>query len=122
MTTLSLDPVGPDPAGTVEAVRRLVDDMDSPVQPVPRTDDDTHRTSAPRQVTPIIDSCLKNPRASRLTETTDSKAARTRERILDAAAHVLSRKGYAGTRLSDVAEQAQIQAPPSTTTSRPGKC
>ncbi|WP_405846700.1 TetR/AcrR family transcriptional regulator [Streptomyces sp. NBC_01518] len=45
------------------------------------------------------------------TETSDSKSARTRERILDAAAHVLSRKGYAGTRLSDVAEQAQIQAP-----------
>ncbi|MFD5257376.1 TetR/AcrR family transcriptional regulator [Streptomyces bobili] len=44
-------------------------------------------------------------------ETNDSKSARTRERILDAAAHVLSRKGYAGTRLSDVAEQAQIQAP-----------
>ncbi|MFC4469337.1 TetR/AcrR family transcriptional regulator [Streptomyces xiangluensis] len=44
-------------------------------------------------------------------EPSDSKAARTRERILDAAAHVLSRKGYAGTRLSDVAEQAQIQAP-----------
>jgi TetR/AcrR family transcriptional regulator, cholesterol catabolism regulator len=41
----------------------------------------------------------------------DSKSARTRERILDAAAHVLSRKGYAGTRLSDVAEQAEIQAP-----------
>jgi len=41
----------------------------------------------------------------------DSKSARTRQRILDAAAHVLSRKGYAGTRLTDVAEQAQIQAP-----------
>ncbi|GAB3385451.1 TetR/AcrR family transcriptional regulator [Amycolatopsis echigonensis] len=40
-----------------------------------------------------------------------SKSARTRERILDAAAHVLSRKGYAGTRLTDVAEQAQLQAP-----------
>ena len=40
-----------------------------------------------------------------------SKSARTRERILDAAAHVLSRKGYAGTRLADVAEQAQLQAP-----------
>ena len=40
-----------------------------------------------------------------------SKSARTRERILDAAAHVLSRKGYAGTRLSDVADQAEIQAP-----------
>ena len=31
-----------------------------------------------------------------------SKSVRTRERILDAAAHVLSRKGYAGARLSDV--------------------
>lgn len=41
----------------------------------------------------------------------DSKSARTRARILDAAAHVLSVKGYAGTRLSDVAETAEIQAP-----------
>lgn len=40
-----------------------------------------------------------------------SKSARTRERILDAAAHVLSRKGYAGTRLTDVADQAELQAP-----------
>lgn len=40
-----------------------------------------------------------------------SKSARTRERILDAAAHVLSRKGYAGTRLTDVAEQAELRAP-----------
>ncbi|NKQ54204.1 helix-turn-helix transcriptional regulator [Amycolatopsis sp. K13G38] len=30
---------------------------------------------------------------------------------MDAAAHVLSRRGYSGTRLTDVAEQAQIQAP-----------
>jgi AcrR family transcriptional regulator len=41
----------------------------------------------------------------------ESKSARTRARILDAAAHVLSVKGYAGTRLSDVAEYAEIQAP-----------
>ncbi|GLI25922.1 TetR family transcriptional regulator [Agromyces rhizosphaerae] len=40
-----------------------------------------------------------------------TKSERTRERILDAAAHVLSRKGYAGTRLSDVAEVAEVQAP-----------
>ena len=40
-----------------------------------------------------------------------SKSARTRERILAAAAHVLSRQGYAGTRLTDVADQAQLQAP-----------
>src|SRR5947209_20378501 len=41
----------------------------------------------------------------------DSKSARTRERILDAAAHVLSIKGYAGMRLADVAEYAELQAP-----------
>ena len=41
----------------------------------------------------------------------DSKSARTRSRILDAAAHVLSAKGFAGTRLSDVAEHAELQAP-----------
>ena len=40
-----------------------------------------------------------------------SKSARTRSRILNAAAHVLSVKGYAGTRLSDVAEVAEVQAP-----------
>ncbi|MGW8483031.1 TetR/AcrR family transcriptional regulator [Microbacterium sp. NPDC055903] len=44
-----------------------------------------------------------------VTET--SKSARTRQRILDAAAQVLSRKGYAGTRLVDVAEVAGVQAP-----------
>ncbi len=42
---------------------------------------------------------------------TDTKSARTRERILDAAAYILSRKGYSGTRLSDVAERAELQAP-----------
>ncbi len=42
---------------------------------------------------------------------TDTKSARTRVRILDAAARVLSRKGYAGMRLSDVAEAADLQAP-----------
>jgi TetR/AcrR family transcriptional regulator, cholesterol catabolism regulator len=40
-----------------------------------------------------------------------AKSARTRQRILDAAAHVPSRKGYAGTRLSDVAGRAEIQPP-----------
>src|SRR6516162_10679165 len=40
-----------------------------------------------------------------------SKSARTRSRILNAAAHILSVKGYAGTRLSDVAEYAEVQAP-----------
>lgn len=41
----------------------------------------------------------------------DAKSARTRARILDAAAHVLSVKGFAGTRLTDVAEYAELQAP-----------
>lgn len=41
----------------------------------------------------------------------DAKSVRTRQRILDAAAHVLSRKGYAGTRLTEVAEVADLQAP-----------
>ena len=40
-----------------------------------------------------------------------SKSDRTRARILDAAAHLLSVKGYAGMRLSDVAEYAEIQTP-----------
>jgi len=40
-----------------------------------------------------------------------TKYARTRARILDAAAYVLSRQGYAGTRLSDVAARASIQTP-----------
>jgi AcrR family transcriptional regulator len=44
-------------------------------------------------------------------DTGGTKSARTRERILDAAAHVLSRKGYAGTRLTDVAVQAKLRAP-----------
>ncbi|MCR8899910.1 TetR/AcrR family transcriptional regulator [Gordonia sp. GONU] len=39
------------------------------------------------------------------------KSERTRERILDAAAQVLSQKGYAGLRLTDVAEVAELQAP-----------
>jgi AcrR family transcriptional regulator len=39
------------------------------------------------------------------------KSTRTRIRILDAAAEVLSAKGYAGMRLSDVAEVAELQAP-----------
>jgi TetR/AcrR family transcriptional regulator, cholesterol catabolism regulator len=41
----------------------------------------------------------------------DSKSALTRRRILDAAAYVLSVKGYAGLRLTDVATEAEIQAP-----------
>ncbi|MBN9735626.1 TetR/AcrR family transcriptional regulator [Pseudonocardia sp. P1] len=41
----------------------------------------------------------------------DTKSARTRRRLLTAAAGVLSRQGYAGTRLSDIAEEAQMQAP-----------
>jgi AcrR family transcriptional regulator len=38
-----------------------------------------------------------------------SKSEATRERILDATAEVLNAKGYAGTRLSDIAELARVQ-------------
>jgi AcrR family transcriptional regulator len=41
----------------------------------------------------------------------ESKSALTKARILDAAARLLSTKGYAGLRLTDVAERAEIQAP-----------
>lgn len=41
----------------------------------------------------------------------DTKSARTRARILDAAAKVLSVKGYSGMRLADVAKEAELQAP-----------
>lgn len=44
-------------------------------------------------------------------EPAESKSAATRARILDAAAQVLSAKGYAGLRLTDVAAEAEIQAP-----------
>jgi AcrR family transcriptional regulator len=37
--------------------------------------------------------------------------APTRERILAAAAHILSRRGVAATRLSDIADRARIRAP-----------
>lgn len=40
----------------------------------------------------------------------ETKAARTRRRIIDAAARVLSDHGYAGTRLSDIADEADLQA------------
>ncbi|RYE41231.1 MAG: TetR family transcriptional regulator [Hyphomicrobiales bacterium] len=46
-----------------------------------------------------------------LSEDQETKAARTRTRIVSAAAQVLSEKGYAGTRLSDVARVAELQAP-----------
>jgi AcrR family transcriptional regulator len=40
-----------------------------------------------------------------------TKSMRTRARVLDAAAEVLSKNGYVGFRLSDVAEAADLQAP-----------
>lgn len=49
--------------------------------------------------------------SSEAAEASETKSARTRERLLDAAAEVLSRKGFAGTRLSDIAQQAQVRAP-----------
>ena len=42
---------------------------------------------------------------------TPTKSERTRERLVSAAATTLSRLGYAGTRLVDVADEAGMQAP-----------
>jgi AcrR family transcriptional regulator len=42
---------------------------------------------------------------------TGGKAAATRRRLLDAAAHVLADKGFSGMRLADVGEVAGVQAP-----------
>ncbi|BBY81218.1 TetR/AcrR family transcriptional regulator [Mycolicibacterium pulveris] len=53
----------------------------------------------------------RGSRSAQIPDEADSKSQRTRARILDAAAHVLSVKGYAGTRLSDVADYAGLQAP-----------
>ncbi len=44
-------------------------------------------------------------------ETVETKSARTRARLLDATAKVLARKGFTATRLSDIAEEAHVQAP-----------
>lgn len=49
--------------------------------------------------------------ASRGVVSDDTKSARTRRRILEAAAHVLSRRGYAGTRLAEIAEIAGLRVP-----------
>ncbi|RBM10691.1 TetR family transcriptional regulator [Prauserella sp. PE36] len=46
------------------------------------------------------------------TDTTDgSKGQQTRERLLEAAAAILTEKGYSGTRLGDIAKRAELQAP-----------
>jgi AcrR family transcriptional regulator len=52
-----------------------------------------------------------SPSAVTEEEVVESKSALTRARILDAAARVLSTNGYAGLRLTDVAAEAEIQAP-----------
>jgi TetR/AcrR family transcriptional regulator, cholesterol catabolism regulator len=56
---------------------------------------------------------MTRPRAGRgkAGEERNAKSARTRARILDAAAQVLDRHGYAGTRLSEIAELASVRAP-----------
>lgn len=53
----------------------------------------------------------QNMRRTNELDESASKSERTRARILDAAAHVLSSKGYAETRLTDVADHAGLQAP-----------
>jgi AcrR family transcriptional regulator len=45
------------------------------------------------------------------TQAPKTKSERTRERILDAAAVAFRERGFAATRLSDIAERAQLQTP-----------
>lgn len=51
-----------------------------------------------------------NPRADDDERSASAKSAATRRRILDAAALVLGRKGFSGTRLADIAKVADMQA------------
>jgi AcrR family transcriptional regulator len=44
-------------------------------------------------------------------DTRERKSDRTRRRILDAAAYVLNRRGYAGARLTEIAQLADLQVP-----------
>lgn len=44
-------------------------------------------------------------------EVRDAKSVRTRKRLLDSTAYVLSRKGFAETRTSEIAKRAGLQAP-----------
>lgn len=46
-----------------------------------------------------------------IASTSPTKSERTRQQILEAAAKVLSERGYAATRLSDIARAADVQAP-----------
>lgn len=52
-----------------------------------------------------------SPGAGVSQQPSDSKSMKTRARILDAAARVLSTEGYAGMRLSAVAQLAEVQPP-----------
>lgn len=56
---------------------------------------------------------MARTRSSRTGEKVErlSKSARTRARIVDAAAQVLSRNGYAASRLTAIAEVAELQGP-----------
>lgn len=60
---------------------------------------------------------MSSPRGARgarraaVAEHAGTKSERTRERILDATSRMLQRRGFAGTRLSDIAELAEVQAP-----------
>ena len=53
---------------------------------------------------------MTRPRSTSSPERTPTKAAHTRRRILDAAAKVFRDRGFAATRLSDIAAEAGMQA------------
>lgn len=52
-----------------------------------------------------------SPKVAREKGSRSTRSSVTRQRILDATARVLSESGYAGAKLSSIAEYAQIQAP-----------
>lgn len=67
--------------------------------------------ASPGRVDDYAPDVSRSSEASTESEGARTKSARTRRRLLDAAASVLSEKGFSGTRLSDVAEKARVQAP-----------
>lgn len=59
----------------------------------------------------LYDRRVAEPLPSDAPDRGGSKSARTRERLLDAAATVLAEKGFSGTKLGDIAELARVRAP-----------
>lgn len=67
--------------------------------------------TTPRRGSERTTTASTSRKTSRDATSIGGKSVRTQERLLEATAQVLSRKGYAGTRLSEIAEVAGLQAP-----------